>query len=201
MNRTACNEDISEAEVCAYAVVSFQHIEQFISVGYVCCVLDSTMCMLGSKGSMLLQGTLFILTKSGGIVDDLLVAVRDGEEDMIMALIQKLEPSPAAPARSDIIAGKWRLKWNKQAEDANPLQKALIGQVCVYAVRNLGLQGCKHPSIFLLSNTTMDVFSVYFTISFSPNNSYVLALIAGSDIERNMPKTTVDVLTGMIMTQ
>jgi hypothetical protein len=78
-----------------------------------------------------LQGTLFILNKSGSVVDDLLVAVRDENEGRIVALIDKLDPSPAAPARGDIITGKWRLKWCKQSADANPLQKALIKQVCM----------------------------------------------------------------------
>ena len=75
-----------------------------------------------------MQGTLFVLKKTEDVVDELLVAVRDGQEGKIMALIDKLD-KPSAPARSDLIAGKWRLKWSMQSEDANPLQKALVGQV------------------------------------------------------------------------
>ena len=95
--------------------------------------LSHESCVLADEGrepgGLPVQGTLFILTKEGGIVDELLVAIRDGEEQKIMALIDKLERAPAAPARSDLIAGKWRLKWTKQTEDANPLQKVLVRQV------------------------------------------------------------------------
>lgn len=35
----------------------------------------------------------------------------------------------AAPAASPLAAGTWRLVWTQQGETANPLQKALAGQV------------------------------------------------------------------------
>lgn len=78
-------------------------------------------------------------------MDELLVAVRDGQEDKIMGLIDKLERSPAAPARSDLIAGKWRLKWTKQAEDATPLQKALVGQVQMVILYSFATCCAQHP--------------------------------------------------------
>lgn len=40
----------------------------------------------------------------------------------------------AVPASSPVAVGKWRLVWTRQGATANPLQKALAGQVCSAAV-------------------------------------------------------------------
>jgi hypothetical protein len=52
-----------------------------------------------------MQGTLFILTKQENKIDDLMVAVRDQDDDRVMSAIKKLEgASPvSAPARDDLI--------------------------------------------------------------------------------------------------
>ena len=76
-------------------------------------------------------GTLFVLKKDETAVDSLLAAIRDKEDDRVQAYIKDLESSSHVrrPAKDDIIKGKWRLLWSEQADDANPLQKALSGQV------------------------------------------------------------------------
>lgn len=38
------------------------------------------------------------------------------------------------PASSPVAVGKWRLVWTRQGATANPLQKALAGQVGAHAV-------------------------------------------------------------------
>ena len=76
-------------------------------------------------------GTLFVLVKKESAVDSLLAAIRDKETDRIKALVKELSSKnpTTAPAKSDAIKGKWRLLWTEQASNANPLQKALSGQV------------------------------------------------------------------------
>ena len=79
-------------------------------------------------------GTLFVLVKRPETaVDALLVAARDGDDARVHALIDTLKGTSAVkePAKDDVILGKWRLLWSQQAENANPLQKALAGQVCM----------------------------------------------------------------------
>lgn len=76
-------------------------------------------------------GTLFVLVKNESPVDSLLAAIRDKETDRVKALVKELSANNPtnAPAKSDAIKGKWRLLWTEQASNANPLQKALSGQV------------------------------------------------------------------------
>lgn len=40
------------------------------------------------------------------------------------------------PAKDAVIQGQWRLLWSEQADDANPLQKALSGQVRCHGPRD-----------------------------------------------------------------
>jgi len=67
----------------------------------------------------------------GGDVEELLAAARDGLDARVLQYVERLSGASAVadPARSPLIAGKWRLLWSQQADDANPLQKALVGQV------------------------------------------------------------------------
>lgn len=81
------------------------------------------------------QGTIFVLVKDQPPRQRLLEAIERGaSDDEVSAAVAALEQEPgaeavAAPARSQLAQGSWRLRWSQQAADANPLQKALAGNV------------------------------------------------------------------------
>ena len=81
------------------------------------------------------QGTIFVLIKDQPPRARLLEAIERGADDSeVTAAVAALQQEPgegavAAPARSPTAQGCWRLRWSQQAADANPLQKALAGNV------------------------------------------------------------------------
>ena len=80
------------------------------------------------------KGTLFILVKDDPPLKKLLDTIKSKKrsDDEIETCIESLIAENSginAPAKSQVALGAWRLLWTKQAKNANPLQRALAGQV------------------------------------------------------------------------
>lgn len=81
------------------------------------------------------KGTIFVLIRDQPPRERLLEAIQRGAgDDEVAAAVAALQQEPgdgavAAPAKSPLAQGVWRLRWSQQAADANPLQKALAGSV------------------------------------------------------------------------
>lgn len=80
------------------------------------------------------KGTLFVLSKEVSAKARLLEALasRQRDDDLIEQLAAEVQAEgggEAVPASSPVAVGKWRLVWTRQGATANPLQKALAGQV------------------------------------------------------------------------
>lgn len=91
------------------------------------------------------KGTLFVLVKELAPKERLLEALARGADDAtIEALSAELaeqsssrsssSAAVAAPARSPLAAGRWRLLWTKQGNSANPLQQALAKNVANWQI-------------------------------------------------------------------
>jgi len=81
------------------------------------------------------KGTTFVLVKSKTAVEELLDVVASGaSEATVLAKIEGMKNVTKAPARSPLAQEKWRLRWSVQADNANPLQKALANQVKNYQI-------------------------------------------------------------------
>ena len=106
--------------------------------------LDTT--YLSPDGSFRLsrgnKGTLFVLQREEGTKKKLLEARKLGltaaEVEAAAAELRASGGGEAAPARSPLALGKWRLAWSEQAPDAAPLQRALAGRVSNWQVIGSG---------------------------------------------------------------
>ena len=132
-------------------------------------------------------GTLFVLVKRESTIDSLLAAIRDNEKDRIKALIRELaQTNPtSAPAKSEAIKGTWRLVWTEQASNANPLQKALSGQVriAVRVVLNLS-NYFSRGSRLLVEDVRESTYFVRRSV-FAPAAA-VIQLSAGCKLQRKL---------------
>lgn len=102
--------------------------------------LDTT--YLSPDGSFRLsrgnKGTLFVLQREEGTKKRLMEAKELGltaaEVEEAAAELRASGAGEAAPARSPLALGRWRLAWSEQAPDAAPLQRALAGRVSNWQV-------------------------------------------------------------------
>lgn len=97
------------------------------------------------------KGTLFVLQREEGLKQRLIDAGRLGltaaEVEAAAAELAASGAGEAAPARSPVALGRWRLAWSEQAPDAAPLQRALAGRVANWQVigggDGRGEEGCE----------------------------------------------------------
>lgn len=84
------------------------------------------------------KGTLFVLQREEGtkrrLMDARKLNLSAEEVERAAAELSASGAGEAAPAKSPLALGKWRLAWSEQAPDAAPLQKALAGRVANWQV-------------------------------------------------------------------
>mmetsp|Transcript_21503 Transcript_21503/g.51297 ORF Transcript_21503/g.51297 Transcript_21503/m.51297 type:complete len:432 (-) Transcript_21503:202-1497(-) len=87
------------------------------------------------------KGTTFVLVKEKTEQEQLLELVAEGDDDKVVEAIEQFKNPTKAPAKSPLVQGKWRLRWSKQASNANFLQKNLANSVRNFQIIYLDGEG------------------------------------------------------------